>query len=631
MGHGIWNDLEAETTMNWLEQVEDSMSRTVPDMFAPATDPMAYPRMFITPSAQSELKPDAFHSTQNNMRLLRHTREVSQYVKARGYDHLGLYNLTVQASSPDGTHMSYENNLVKAMMILNWLSMLSPRSLNSSATSLPVERPHGILQTKPSPSSWSKWLIHNQKLPNQTDTLGSTAKVTSHAIDTLTKNARKEHGDYLQKTTSGVQQAAEAYRKRRNRHPPPGFDKWVHYAESRDAMLVEDFFDQIHSDLEPFWAVSASEMRAFPKLWPFILSIRNGTLRRWGDEPPLPTGWMDLWSQGLQQLPLNELPDVDLAFNSDDEPRLFVPHEAMQSLLHKAKQHKHNITTKPMHRDLPRFEPLPFFRPIPSENIPFEDIAKGAPVWPFVRDTCGPASEARNASMPEDHSVPPAFPENVDYMQDGYIANWTKAKSVCSNAELRNLHGSFINMLSFNSVNPRQDKRAVLTKLVPLLSGCRIHEVNHEILIPAAMHWPSKISESSDFGFEFKESNRHPWSEKFDRALWRGSASGGVNTEDNWTHFQRHRFVAMLNGSLVTEHARRKNEAIPSRVPAGNPPLPHNFPLPNEKRYRLGVLESKNKAAALGAWVSKLANAAFIHLRCFVSHAASSIRFLRRS
>ncbi|KAK1807213.1 hypothetical protein LTR12_018444, partial [Friedmanniomyces endolithicus] len=43
------------------------------------------------------------------------------------------------------------------------------------------------------------------------------------------------------------------------------------------------------------------------------------------------------------------------------------------------------------------------------------------------------------------------------------------------------------------------------------------------------------------------------WIQKKDGVVWRGVASGGRNKAETWTHFHRHRYVQMLNGTAVHE------------------------------------------------------------------------------
>lgn len=124
--HGLWNDLEVPSSMSWFEQVNDAIETYMPAYADPGLDQRLFPRLFISPQAQGEEKPDVFVATQNNLRLQTITRAMRAYVTERGYEHLGLFNMTVQATSTDGTHTTLEANLMKAMMVLNWLNMIDP-------------------------------------------------------------------------------------------------------------------------------------------------------------------------------------------------------------------------------------------------------------------------------------------------------------------------------------------------------------------------------------------------------------------------------------------------------------------------------------------------------------------------
>lgn len=42
----------------------------------------------------------------------------------RGLEHLGTWNMSIQARKYDGVHLDMRGNLVKAMMVLNWLDLI---------------------------------------------------------------------------------------------------------------------------------------------------------------------------------------------------------------------------------------------------------------------------------------------------------------------------------------------------------------------------------------------------------------------------------------------------------------------------------------------------------------------------
>jgi len=100
LGHGVWNSLNASATRQWVGQVEETLLHRMPYLARPGA---AWPRLFLTPSAAQENKPHKYSKTQGNFAIKRFEEEVGPWVKSKGYAHLGLWNLTTQTHSPDGT------------------------------------------------------------------------------------------------------------------------------------------------------------------------------------------------------------------------------------------------------------------------------------------------------------------------------------------------------------------------------------------------------------------------------------------------------------------------------------------------------------------------------------------------
>lgn len=47
-----------------------------------------------------------------------------QLAKDRGIAHLGTWNMSIQSNKYDGVHLDMKGNLVKAMMVMNWLNLI---------------------------------------------------------------------------------------------------------------------------------------------------------------------------------------------------------------------------------------------------------------------------------------------------------------------------------------------------------------------------------------------------------------------------------------------------------------------------------------------------------------------------
>lgn len=164
---------------------------------------------------------------------------------------------------------------------------------------------------------------------------------------------------------------------------------------------------------------------------------------------------------------------------------------------------------------------------------------------------------------------------------DGYVANYSMSSHLCHQPDLQGLEGALIRPLSTSTTQT----------LTPMFAGSKL-SVSNEIRLPAPMYWAGEE--------RFTGGNNHgaAWHNKLDRVVWRGVATGGFNTEENWRGFQRHRFVAMNNGTKVSEAESGFMH-------------PENFALP-EKQYN--VLAQQQ--GQLGEWIESFSDASFIELDC---------------
>jgi hypothetical protein len=115
LGHGLWSDLDLKKTMDWLESVRTTISS--------ATGP-GWHGLFVTPNAAGKEKPDDWIVSQGNKALMIYEEAVGIEVAKRELEHLGTWNMSIQSRKYDGVHLDMKGNLVKAMMIINWLSLL---------------------------------------------------------------------------------------------------------------------------------------------------------------------------------------------------------------------------------------------------------------------------------------------------------------------------------------------------------------------------------------------------------------------------------------------------------------------------------------------------------------------------
>lgn len=81
----------------------------------------------------------------------------------------------------------------------------------------------------------------------------------AHPIFELISRADKAWGVKHEKASKTLDQAVSEYRKRYNRPPPLGFDKWWEYVQQH-RVLLPDEYDRIYHDIEPFWAIEPTEL-----------------------------------------------------------------------------------------------------------------------------------------------------------------------------------------------------------------------------------------------------------------------------------------------------------------------------------------------------------------------------------
>ncbi|KAJ9609539.1 hypothetical protein H2200_005866 [Cladophialophora chaetospira] len=400
--------------------------------------------------------------------------------------------------------------------------------------------------------------------------LDSETASLQHPINDLIANADEEYEHLVAKQSTGLAQAAQAYRSWRGRHPPPWFDQWYAFAELHDCVMIEDLFDRIYHDLNPFWAIAPDRLRADAAAIPNYIRVRNGKVYR----------------SSMQQLAAF-LPDVDIPINHMDEPRVLVSWDTIAEEM--------KILDASLGRqDLAQAPPIDTFAPLSQPPAASKDISftTKAPYWNVARQACSPSTEARTSQIDTDFSTAPDFPQKYPYGTfSGYVQNWTLSQDVCSHAHLRNMHGTFVEPVSISTS----------TSLIPMFSGSKLL-MNNDILLPGAMYWTDKE--------RFAASKHHiPWQDKRDEVFWRGTASGGRNKADNWGRFQRHRLVSMFNGTQVEMTLAASNKTADH----AHDGLPHNFSPPNEELYPL----VSTKLGLLPDWIRSFSNVAFYWLECF--------------
>ncbi|OQV09237.1 hypothetical protein CLAIMM_13378 isoform 2 [Cladophialophora immunda] len=373
-----------------------------------------------------------------------------------------------------------------------------------------------------------------------------------HPIDMLMYDATLHHNKYLETvgSTSSLAYAVAGYTSRYNRNPPPGFDVWFEYAKNRSVLIVDEY-DQIYHDLLPFRAVPPSELRS--QTWQMVsnpwneisgITIRNGEAKV--QENVLPTHrWMLEGVAVLINSFARYLPDMDLAFNLNDESRVAVPYEQMKDLQEKGRAKDKSGSSSWSTDRAGGWPPIPeteyketifrdnswrnSFRAFGSVSCPPSSLARASPHISSQSHICG--------SCVAPHSL------------GQFVGNWSDAADICHQPDLARLHGFYLSPAAFKTSY----------QLMPVFSQSKPHGYS-DILYPSAWNYmdkaiyapsgPQGTPEEDDYHPGFPDP---PFEEKENILFWRGATSEGVSSDSGaWRGMTRQRLVHMANN--LTNH-----------------------------------------------------------------------------
>lgn len=371
------------------------------------------------------------------------------------------------------------------------------------------------------------------------------SKVGYHPIDLLMWEANAKHEAYINQTASSksLDEAVRNYRSRYSRHPPPGFDHWYKYATDRASLVIDDF-DSIDRDLLPFYALSPEDIRE--RTWRMIanpwndasgISIRDGKAAISPNAMPTHRWMLDGMVDLIEHF-AEWLPDMDLAFNMNDECRVAVSYDDIEPMRQIGRDFGdigkpvENLFTphrggewKPFSEEPLNETPLDHrsfqrtFRDFGSVGCPPNSPARTERHWD-VSTTC--------TSCMSPHSV------------GAFLSNWTVAADVCHQPDLADLHGFYLSPAAFKGAH----------ELFPIFSQSKAHGFN-DILYPSAWNYMDKVA--YDPNDEFPDP---PFTNKSSTLFWRGATSEGVSPgHGQWRGMTRQRFVHLTSPSTIPHNA----------------------------------------------------------------------------
>ena len=366
-----------------------------------------------------------------------------------------------------------------------------------------------------------------------------TYRLQWHPIDDLIIGAAQRADEWLAQAGQGstLEVAVESYKQRYNRSPPPGFDIWHEYAIQRSSLVIDDF-DDMYDELRPFWALSPADIRQrtqelIADPWNEVagIEIRNGGATMGPNFKPTHR-WMVEGFTSISNDFIHHLPDMDLALNMHDEPRVAVPYTKMQDLLKRAQndQKSHDPTkadwTLDRASDWAKGESV-------GQRQHLTEAPRENSFWAST-SACPPTSAARKYHMWRSEAL--CFPCANVHSQAGIVTNWTLAGSPCHQPDLRNLHGFYLSPSAYR----------ISHELLPIFSQSKVKGFS-DILIPSSWNYNDKFKYAPKE--EFPDVN---YTEKDNSVFWRGTTSEGVSRFGTWKGMARQRLVHLANNNTST-------------------------------------------------------------------------------
>ncbi|EFR03042.1 hypothetical protein MGYG_06041 [Nannizzia gypsea CBS 118893] len=331
-----------------------------------------------------------------------------------------------------------------------------------------------------------------------------------HPINGLITSGRQLHAQWLAeaKYSIDLQGAIGEYTQRYGLLPPPGFDIWYEYATNRSSLIIDNF-DQIHQDLLPFRALAPSTLRYL---------TNSMSSNQWND---------------IAAVVVQYLPDMDIAFNLNDECRISVPWDTIQAMNNTAED---NISSQlyPASNVWSKDRSLSWALSRSNDQMAdshFTEHSRRNTFHSIVSESCPPNSPARTQYYWQHDTL--CFKCTKPHSADQFLKDWVLSSDICHQPDLANLHGFFIAPSAFK----------VSRKLLPVFSQSKVSGFN-DILYPRSWNYLEKTS--------YNPSDEHPdprYEHKENTMFWRGTTSEGFSEAGEWQGMARQRLLHLTNNN----------------------------------------------------------------------------------
>ncbi|KAK4976516.1 hypothetical protein LTR66_010855 [Elasticomyces elasticus] len=351
----------------------------------------------------------------------------------------------------------------------------------------------------------------------------------AHPVDQLVREAEANFLATLEHQSETLEDAIAEYRRRYRIPPPPNFDKWFRFARQKGITLIDEY-DTIYHSLLPFWGLEPRTIRArVREALGFDANMLIGLLVRNGEAAHIHGGqeWQQKATIGMMTEFIRYLPDMDLAFNMHDEPRVVVPHDELSRLVsHAVDKRMPAAFANPSPRNAfsPRPQDVSNGKRVGEVKTTRFNIFAHQPTWIPSRLSCSPSSPAR--ALDDVYAVDNLTAYALGDL--GFIYNHTAFSDVCNSPSFATSHGFFDRPNAFNVVHD----------LFPIFSQSKMSSFQ-DILYPSPWYWYGKVS--------YNQHKDVDWEAKENKLWWRGSTTGGFSRDGGWRRQHRQQLVRKIN------------------------------------------------------------------------------------
>jgi len=247
------------------------------------------------------------------------------------------------------------------------------------------------------------------------------------------------------------------------------------------------------------------------------VSIRNGAIRVIGsgqDEFQV-TATKDMISSFAHWLP-----DMDLPFSVNDEPRVLIPHQDIERMMSLAE----TITQSVRPRSSTFTDPNDLNNGETYDRVTETRFSRldHQLTWAHSRMTCAPDTPARSFDT-EAEDAETMF----SFGGVRFVHNITTFSDICLSPSVRQLIGLFNHPNVF----------AVSHDLLPVFSPSKLSSF-HDIPYPSPYYYAEKTVYDQDSAVE--------WDDKKPKLYWRGATSGGYSQGGSWRTLLRQSILSQL-------------------------------------------------------------------------------------